>query len=149
MNVVLYQPEIPANTGNVARLCVVTGCKLHLIRPLGFFLDDKRVKRAGLDYWDQLDLAIHDSWPDFLATVSDGCLYFIETDGAKNYSQVNYTSDDYLVFGSETKGISQDILRQFSDYHVTLPMVGTRSLNLSNTVAVVVYEAWRQLNFRW
>ncbi len=147
MDVVLLEPEIPANTGNVARLCAVSGCKLHIIRPLGFFLDDKRLKRAGLDYWDKLNWKIHDNWLDFLNDCQPTRLYFVETDGARLYTEVCYQPDDYLVFGSETKGISSEILREYTDNHITLPMTNSRSLNLANTVAITVYEAWRQLGF--
>ena len=104
MNVVLVHPEIPANTGNIARLCVITGCKLHLVRPLGFFLDDKHLKRAGLDYWQHLDYAIHDSWVDFIETCHPERLFLVETDSQKLYTDVNYQIGDYLVFGSESKG---------------------------------------------
>lgn len=147
MNVVLFEPEIPANTGNIARLCVVTGCRLHLIRPLGFFLDDKRLKRAGLDYWDKLDYAIHDNWAAFITNCQPTRVFLVETDGNKLYTEVSYQADDYLIFGSETKGIAPEILSTYPDLHITLPMVSSRSLNLSNTVAITVYEAWRQLDF--
>ncbi len=147
MNIVLYEPEIPANTGNIARLCVVSGCKLHLIRPLGFFLDDKRVRRAGLDYWDQLDLQIHDHWQGFLDTTKPTTMYFVETGSAKLYTDVSYTPHDFLVFGSETKGIRPEVLKDYVDNHITLPMLNPRSLNLSNTVAITLYEAWRQNDF--
>lgn len=148
MNVVLYQPEIPANTGNIARLCSVVGCRLHLIRPLGFFIDDKRLKRAGLDYWDQLDIKIHDNWESFIDTSRPERLFLVETDGHKLYTEVDYQPRDYLVFGSETKGIDPHILRNYPDNHISLPMVNnSRSLNLSNTAAIAVYEAWRQLKF--
>jgi len=147
VNVVLVHPEIPANTGNIARLCVITGCKLHLVRPLGFFLDDKHLKRAGLDYWQHLDYAIHDSWVDFIETCHPERLFLVETDSQKLYTDVNYQIGDYLVFGSESKGLPSAILRDYPDNHISLPMVNPRSLNLSNTVAITVYEAWRQLGF--
>lgn len=147
MNVVLFEPEIPANTGNIARLCVITGCKLHLIRPLGFFLDDKHLKRAGMDYWQHLDYTIHDSWDDFVGNNQPQRLFLVETDSSRLYTEVDYQFDDYLVFGSESKGISNAILKDYPDNHISLPMVNPRSLNLSNTVAITVYEAWRQLGF--
>ncbi|MGI6149159.1 MAG: tRNA (uridine(34)/cytosine(34)/5-carboxymethylaminomethyluridine(34)-2'-O)-methyltransferase TrmL [Firmicutes bacterium] len=148
MHVVLFEPEIPANTGNIARLCVGTGTKLHLIRPLGFFLTDRHLRRAGLDYWDYLDLKVHDSWDDFAAAVSTGRLYFVETGGKKLYTEPQYEADDYFVFGSETKGLPTSILERWPDQIITIPQVKVRSLNLANTVAIVVYEAWRQLGFR-
>lgn len=148
VNVVLYEPEIPANTGNVARLCAVVGCHLHLIRPLGFFLNNKHLIRAGLDYWDKLNIDIHDNWEEFMRTCSPQRMFFIETDSAKLYTEVDYQKDDFLVFGSETKGISSALLNDYADFHISLPMVNPRSLNLSNTVAIVVYEAWHQLGFK-
>lgn len=147
MNVVLFEPEIPANTGNIARLCVGTGTKLHLIRPLGFFLTDKRLRRAGLDYWDYLELTVHDSWDDFLASVKQGTLYFVETGGARLYTEPRYEPNDYFVFGSETSGLPESILQRWPEQIITIPQVQVRSLNLANTVAIVVYEAWRQLGF--
>lgn len=147
MHVVLVEPEIPANTGNIARLCVATGSSLHLVRPLGFFLSDPKLKRAGLDYWEHLDLIVHDSFSDFLEAVGSKRLFFVETGGNKLYSDVKYSADDYLIFGSETKGIGQDILDRFKEQILTLPQQNVRSLNLSNTVSIVVYEAWRQLGF--
>lgn len=147
MNVVLVEPEIPANTGNIARLCVATGSSLHLIRPLGFFLSDPKLKRAGLDYWDHLDLRVHDSFGEFLATIKPRRLFLVETGGTRMYSEVAYEPDDYFVFGSETKGIDPELLTLYQDSIVTLPQRDVRSLNLSNTVAIIVYEAWRQLDF--
>jgi len=147
MNVVLVEPEIPANTGNIARLCVATGSALHLIRPLGFFLTDPKLKRAGLDYWKYLELYTHDSFEDFLRAEEPKRLFLVETGGTQLYSEVHYQRDDYLVFGSETRGLSPDILERFPDSVVTLPQRDVRSLNLSNTVAIIVYEAWRQLDF--
>lgn len=147
MNVVLYQPEIPANTGNIARLCSVVNCRLHLIRPLGFFIDDKRLKRAGLDYWDELDIKIYDNWKNFIDTCRPQRLFLVETKGSKLYNEVDYQPHDYLVFGSETKGIDPQIISDYPDNHISLPMANSRSLNLSNTVAITVYEAWRQLEF--
>lgn len=147
MNVVLYQPEIPANTGNIARLCVITECRLHLIRPLGFFLDDKHLKRAGLDYWERLDYLIHDSWDSFMENCQPTRLFLVETDGDQLYTDIQYQFDDYLVFGSESKGLPSAILKDYPNNHISLPMVNPRSLNLSNAVAITVYEVWRQLGF--
>jgi len=148
VNIVLHEPQIPENTGNIARLCAVTACRLHLIRPLGFFLDDKRLKRAGLDYWDKLDIIVHDYWDAFILTCKPQRLFFVETDGSKLYTEVKYKPDDYLVFGSETKGLPANILKNSWDNHISLPMINPRSLNLANTVAITLYEAWRQLGFR-
>ncbi len=148
MNVVLFQPQIPTNTGNIGRLCTVSGTALHLIRPLGFFLHDRYVKRAGLDYWDELSLTIHDCWADFLyARNPVGAMYFIETGGTRRYCDPSYGPHDYLVFGSETEGIPAAILQQYPDRHLHIPMQRGRSLNLANTAAIVVYEAWRQQGF--
>ncbi len=147
MHVVLVEPEIPANTGNIARLCVATGSSLHLIRPLGFFLSDPKLKRAGLDYWEHLELYVHDSFGDFLAATDPLRLFLVETGGASLYSEVNYQAGDYLVFGSETRGLDPELLRRYQDFTVTLPQKDVRSLNLSNTVSIIVYEAWRQLDF--
>ncbi|NLL43787.1 MAG: tRNA (uridine(34)/cytosine(34)/5-carboxymethylaminomethyluridine(34)-2'-O)-methyltransferase TrmL [Firmicutes bacterium] len=147
VHVVLVEPEIPANTGNIARLCVATGTVLHLIRPLGFFLSDPRLKRAGLDYWEHLQLHTYHSFDEFLQKVEPRRLFLVETGGTQLYCEVNYRSDDCLVFGSETKGLAPQLLEAYKDYVVTLPQRDVRSLNLSNTVAIVVYEAWRQLNF--
>lgn len=148
VNVVLFEPEIPANTGNIARLCAAVACRLHLIRPLGFFLDDRHLKRAGLDYWDKLELQIHDNWSDFLTSCQPERLFFVETGSNLLYTEVDYQRNDYLVFGSETKGIDSGLFRDYPDNHISIPMVDTRSLNLANTVAIAVYEAWRQLGFQ-
>lgn len=147
MQVVLVEPEIPANTGNIARLCVATGSSLHLIRPLGFFLSDPKLKRAGLDYWDHLSLYTHDSFGDFLQSVHPERLFLVETGGRCLYSEVEYQAGDYLVFGSETKGLAPELLEDYKDAIVTLPQQDVRSLNLSNAVSIIVYEAWRQLGF--
>ena len=147
MHVVLVEPEIPANTGNIARLCVATGSSLHLIRPLGFFLSDPKLKRAGLDYWDYLDLHTYDSFEDFLADANPTRLFLVETGGTCLYSEVDYQADDYLVFGSETKGLDPKLVECYRESVVTLPQRDVRSLNLSNTVSIIVYEAWRQLDF--
>lgn len=147
MHVVLVEPEIPANTGNIARLCVATGSTLHLIRPLGFFLSDPKLKRAGLDYWEHLDLRVHDSFADFLSAAQPRRMFFVETGGTSLYSEVDYAAGDYIVFGNETKGLPQELIEGYQKAFVTLPQRDVRSLNLANTVAIVVYEAWRQLGF--
>ena len=147
VNIVLHEPQIPENTGNIARLCAVAACQLHLIRPLGFFLDDKHLKRAGLDYWDKLDITVHDNWNAFTNTCKPKRLFFVETDGSRLYTEVSYKPDDYLVFGSETAGLPSVLLKDNPNNHISLPMINPRSLNLANTVAITLYEAWRQLGF--
>lgn len=147
MHVVLVEPEIPANTGNIARLCVATGSTLHLVRPLGFYLTDPKLQRAGLDYWEFLDLKVHDSYLDFKETTNPKRVFFVETGGQALYSERTYQKDDFFIFGSETKGLSQDLLVSNEGQIITLPQQDVRSLNLSNTVSIVIYEAWRQLGF--
>ena len=149
-NIVLFQPEIPPNTGNIARTCAITGIKLHLIKPLGFSIDDKAVKRAGLDYWHLLDLEVHESIEAFLDKYGMCDLHFSSTKGAKLYSDVVYEEDSYIVFGRETSGLPKAIYEKYNKQLMTIPMSekeGVRSLNLSNAVAIVAYEALRQLNF--
>jgi len=148
LNIVLVEPEIPPNTGNVARLCAVTGCSLHLVKPLGFSLDDKQLKRAGLDYWHLLDIYYYDGWSDFLAKHVEPEIFLATTKGGRHYHQVSYPEGSFLVFGRETKGLAREILDSFPERCIRLPMLKeTRSLNLSNAVAVVVYEALRQQGF--
>lgn len=148
MNVVLFEPEIAANAGNVARLCAATGAALHLIRPLGFFLHDKHLRRAGLDYWEYVDLKVHDSWDDFMTAIDGkGAIYLVETGGDQIYTEPTYGPDDYFVFGSETSGLPEGLLKQWQQNIITIPQKNVRSLNLANTVAIIVYEAWRQLGF--
>ena len=150
MNVVLLEPEIPPNTGNVARLCAATRSTLHLIEPFGFKLDDKQLKRAGLDYWEHL---VWHRWPDWRAfenqLAPDARLWLIESHGSNHYAQAAYQANDYLVFGRETAGLPQRILDQHRDRWLRIPMLhaGVRSLNLSNCVALVLYEALRQQGF--
>ncbi len=151
MNVVLVEPEIPPNTGNVARLCAATNSRLHLIEPLGFKLDDSQLKRAGMDYWQQVEWHRWASWNDFRKQLSATArLWFVESNGAKNYAEVNYAPDDYLVFGRETAGLPKNLLEQFPESWLRIPMFNpqSRSLNLSNCVALVLYEALRQQNFQ-
>ncbi len=149
IHVVLYQPEIPPNTGNIIRLCANTGAKLHLIHPLGFKLEDRALRRAGLDYHEWADLEQHDSFEDFMKNVAPKRLFACSTKGRKVYTEVEYKSGDMLLFGSETKGLPDDILQSLGEeYVLRLPMKEqSRSLNLSNTVAVVVYHAWADLGF--
>lgn len=148
-NIVLYEPEIPPNTGNIIRLCANVGALLHLIEPIAFSLDDKSLRRAGLDYDDMTRVTIHKSYAQFLLAQKPRTLFACSTRGTKNYSKVNYSAGDYLLFGPETRGLPQKLLHELSVDHVLrLPMQpNNRSLNLSNTVAIVVYEAWRQNQF--
>jgi tRNA (cytidine/uridine-2'-O-)-methyltransferase len=148
-HIVLYQPEIPPNTGNVMRLCANTGNRLHLIAPLGFELDDRKLRRAGLDYREWASVAVHDSLDAFVDEVQPGRLWAMSTKGAQRYSDVKYRAQDAFLFGPETRGLPQSILEMLGPGQVIrLPMVAdSRSLNLSNAVAVVVYEAWRQQRF--
>jgi tRNA (cytidine/uridine-2'-O-)-methyltransferase len=149
LHVVLFQPEIPPNTGNAIRLCANTGARLHLIRPLGFELDDARLRRAGLDYHEYAEVAVHDSLAAFQDTVQPGRLLAISTRGAQRYDQINYRADDAVLFGPETRGLPQDVLESVPEaQRLRLPMrPANRSLNLSNAVAVVAFEAWRQHGF--
>ena len=148
--IVLYEPEIPANTGNVIRLCANTGAQLHLIRPLGFSLDDKKLRRAGLDYHEYADVIIHDSWAAFEAVNQDVRLFGFTTKATQCYSDVKYQKNDFLLFGPETRGLPGVILSALTEARrLRVPMAPeSRSLNLSNTVAVALYEAWRQSDFR-
>jgi len=145
-NIVLYQPEIPPNTGNIIRLCANTGCFLHLIEPLGFKLEDKQLRRAGLDYHEWAEVKTYQSINDLQP---DGSVYALSTKGQKHYHQTNFKAGDYLVFGPETRGLPTDYLEQLDENHILrLPMLAhSRSLNLSNTVAIVCYEALRQNGF--
>ena len=152
INVVLVEPEIPQNTGNIARTCAATGSKLHLVHPLAFSISDKYVKRAGLDYWDKLDIEEHDSFEKFLEKYPpvDNNMFFLTTKGQKVYSEVDYSDMDevFLLFGKETKGLPEDILLKYIDKAIRIPMrESLRSLNLSNSAAIVVYEVLRQTNF--
>ena len=148
MNIVLYEPEIPQNTGNIARTCAATGSRLHLIEPLGFRIDESAVRRAGLDYWDKLDLNVYPDWDAFLAQNPNATFWFASTKAAHAYTQVAYHSEDYLVFGKETKGLPESLLAAHYAQCVRIPMRPTlRSLNLSNSVAIMLYEALRQQDF--
>ena len=149
MHVVLFQPEIPPNTGNVIRLCANTGANLHLVRPLGFDLDDRKLRRAGLDYREYARVAVHDDLDAFLQAVSPRRLFAVSTRGRMRYDRVAYGDDDALLFGPETRGLPQPVLDALpAEQRLRLPMQpGNRSLNLSNAVAVIVFEAWRQADF--
>ena len=148
-NIVLFEPEIPPNTGNIIRLCANTGCQLHLIEPLGFEFDDKRMRRAGLDYQEFAQISLYKNWDEFSGQNSKARLVTLSTHHQNIYSEFKFKSADYLVFGPETRGLSLEIRRQAEpDAQITLPMrPNSRSLNLSNSVAVVIYEAWRQNGF--
>jgi tRNA (cytidine/uridine-2'-O-)-methyltransferase len=149
MNIVLYQPEIPHNTGAVGRTCLVAGAVLHLIHPLGFYLDEKSLKRSGLDYWKKLKVREYDSFKDFCEKNAAARLFFVETGSARLYTDVAYAPGDFFVFGQETRGLPQEILAAHAERVVSLPMMaGERSLNLSVTVGIVLYEALRQTGFQ-
>ena len=148
INIVLFQPQIPQNTGNIARTCAVTGARLHLVGPLGFVLDDKKLKRAGLDYWDKLGVKLYDDTEDFFRQNPDGEFYYFTTKAPNRYTDVAYGDNCFLIFGREDKGIDEDILRRNKDRCVRMPMLPRlRSLNLSNTVAIAAYEVLRQWDF--
>jgi tRNA (cytidine/uridine-2'-O-)-methyltransferase len=148
-DVILYQPEIPPNTGNIIRLCANTGARLHLVKPLGFTLEDKQLIRAGLDYHEFATITVHENWADCAASVKDRRLFAVSTKGIQRYDQVDYVAGDAFVFGPESSGLPTEILETVSDRQcIRVPMVPrNRSLNLSNAVAVVIYEAWRQVGF--
>jgi tRNA (cytidine/uridine-2'-O-)-methyltransferase len=150
IDIVLVQPEIPPNTGNVIRLAANTGARLHLVRPLGFSLEDKQLKRAGLDYHEYATMQVHGSWAEFRKSMVARRLYAFTGGGTRLYTDVRYTADDVLVFGTESTGLASEILAEFpAETRLRLPMrPGNRSLNLSNAVAVAVFEAWRQLGYR-
>lgn len=147
-NIVLIEPEIPQNTGNIARTCAVTNSRLHLVGPLGFSVDDRYLKRAGLDYWNLLDIRMYDNAQTFFEQNKGADMFFATKKSDCCYTDVTYPDNAYLVFGKETKGLSNDILQKYNDRLIRIPMIdGARCLNLSNSVAVVLYEAFRQHNF--
>lgn len=147
LNIVMVEPEIPQNTGNVARTCAATGARLHLVEPMGFKVDDKKLKRAGLDYWHLLDITYYKDLDDFFAR-NDGPFYYFSTKARRKYSDVVYPNNAYLVFGKETRGLPEELLKANPDACVRIPMISeARSLNLSNSVAIGVYEALRQWDF--
>lgn len=148
INIVLHEPEMPANTGNIGRTCVAAGARLHLIEPLGFKINEKMLKRAGLDYWDKLDVTVYDNYRDFLQKNPDAKIYMATTKALHTYCDIRYEPDCYIMFGRESAGIPEEILIQHPDTSIRIPMIGDiRSLNLSNSVAIVLYEALRQNNF--
>ncbi len=148
MNILLHEPEIPHNTGNIGRTCVATGTALHLIKPLGFSIDEKSVRRAGLDYWDKLDVFLYENFEDFLDKNPNATIYMATTKAQKTYAEVKYEKDSFIMFGKESAGIPEDILIKYPDTSIRIPMEPTiRSLNLSNAVAIVLYESLRQQNF--
>ena len=148
LNIVLHEPEIPANTGNIGRTCVATGTRLHLIEPLGFRLDEKSLRRAGMDYWQELDVTRYLHWEDFLEKNPNAKIYMATTKGRRVYTEVRYEPDCYLMFGKESGGIPEEILKEYPKVCLRIPMIGaTRSLNLANSVAIVLYEALRQNHF--
>ncbi|MPQ43185.1 tRNA (cytidine(34)-2'-O)-methyltransferase [Clostridium tarantellae] len=147
LNIVLYQPEIPQNTGNIARTCVLTNSKLHLIKPMGFKIDDKQVKRAGLDYWNQLDLEIHESYEDFMKKYGHNKIYLSTTHAESFHDEVEYKEGDFIMFGRESSGVPEDVHSAHIGIRVPMINTTTRSLNISNTAAIVAYEALRQMGF--
>lgn len=148
INIVLAEPQIPQNTGNISRTCAVTGARLHLIKPLGFEVSDKHLKRAGLDYWDKLDISYYENFADFFEKNPDGNFFYFTTKGRKTYSDVKYPNNSYLVFGREDRGLPEELLYRNPESCVRIPMRNElRSLNLSNSVAIAVYEVLRQWDY--
>ena len=149
MNIVLLEPEIPYNTGNIGRTCVATNTSLHLIKPLGFSLDEKQIKRSGLDYWKDLDLHVYENYQDFLVQNNFPKVILATTKAKKKYSDISFDNNDFIMFGRESAGIPENILKDNRELCVRIPMVkDTRSVNLSNAVAIVLFEALRQQDFR-
>jgi tRNA (cytidine/uridine-2'-O-)-methyltransferase len=147
LNIVLYKPEIPQNTGNIARTCVLTDSVLHLIKPLGFSIDDKAVKRSGLDYWKDLKLEVHESYEDFIAKYGDRRIFLATTHGGKFYSEESYEPGDFIMFGRESSGVPEEVHNAHKGIRMPMIKTSTRSLNLSNTVCAIAYEALRQMDF--
>ena len=150
IHIVLHEPEIPQNTGNIARTCAATGASLHIIKPMGFTIDDKKLKRAGLDYWDKLDITYYENYEDFLAKNPQalGNLFFFTTKAPRAYAEISYPENTYIMFGKETRGLPEELLYKNREFCVRIPMRDTlRSLNLSNSVAIAVYEILRQDGF--
>ena len=148
INLVLVEPEIPQNTGNIARTCAATGCKLHIVKPMGFTIDDKKLKRAGLDYWHLLGIRYYENIDDFFDKNKGGRFFYSTTKGINTYSEVSYKDGDFILFGKETKGLPEELLVKNKESCIRIPMIDeARSLNLSNAVAIVAYEALRQTGF--
>ena len=150
LNIVLVEPEIPQNTGNIARTCAATGASLHIIKPMGFTIDDKKLKRAGLDYWDKLDITYYENYEDFLSKnpIAKGNIFYFTTKAPRAYTEIEYPENTYIMFGKETRGLPEELLYENREACVRIPMRDTlRSLNLSNSVAIAVYEILRQDGF--
>ena len=147
LNIVLYKPEIPQNTGNIARTCVLTDSVLHLIKPLGFSIDDKAVKRSGLDYWKDLKLEVHESYEDFMAKYGEQRIFIATTHGGKFYNEESYKPGDFIMFGKESSGVPEEVHNAHKGIRIPMIKTSTRSLNLSNTVCTIAYEALRQMDF--
>jgi tRNA (cytidine/uridine-2'-O-)-methyltransferase len=148
LNIVLVEPEIPQNTGNIARTCAATGCRLHLVKPLGFSVDDKHLKRAGLDYWSLVDICYYDSFSELQSKYPQGLFYYSTTKGGKKHTEAVFKEDCFIVFGKETAGLPKPLLEDNQEFCIRVPMINdARSLNLANSVAIVVYEALRQIGF--
>jgi tRNA (cytidine/uridine-2'-O-)-methyltransferase len=148
LNIVLVEPEIPQNTGNIARTCAATGCTLHLVKPLGFSVDDKHLKRAGLDYWSLVEIHYHDSFDELKSKYPDGLFFYSTTKGKKKHTDAAYQKDCFIVFGKETAGLPKPLREENREFCIRVPMISdARSLNLGNSVAIVVYEALRQIGF--
>ena len=148
INIVLYSPEIPQNTGNISRTCAVTGARLHIIKPIGFEISDRTLKRAGLDYWDKLDVTYYENYEDFLRQNENAELYYFSAHGKHSYAEIDYPDGVFLIFGRESVGLPKDLVESNLDRSVRIPMRKTlRCLNLSNSVAIAVYEVLRQKGF--
>ena len=147
LNIVLYQPEIPQNTGNIARTCVLTNSTLHLIKPLGFSIDEKAVRRSGLDYWKDLKLEVHESYEDFINKYGNERIFLSTTHGGKYYSEESFKPGDFVMFGRESSGVPEHVHNAHMPIRIPIVQTSTRSLNLSNTVSIVAYEALRQMSF--
>lgn len=148
LNVVLFEPEIPQNTGNIVRTCAATGTHLHIIKPMGFQIDDKKLKRAGLDYWHFMNIKYYENLEDFFSKTQGGRYFYLSSKAPASYSEVSFTDNDYLLFGKETRGLPESLLIKNPERCVRIPMISeARCLNLSNSVAIVVYEALRQMGF--
>ncbi|MEQ8156274.1 MAG: tRNA (cytidine(34)-2'-O)-methyltransferase [Clostridiaceae bacterium] len=147
LNIVLYQPEIPQNTGNIARTCVLTNSKLHLIKPLGFKIDEKSVRRAGLDYWKDLDMEIHESFEDFIEKYQGERIFLSSTHAEKFYNEIEFEKGDFIMFGRESSGVPEEVHNKLAGMRIPMIETSTRSLNISNTVSIVAYEALRQMGF--